>query len=109
MSKNLGIGVLGDVPDDRSIMDQKMQKTYGTGTMELYTRNNEAVGVLGPNDMGVRSKKDMYMQRTYNPYYSEKYGSNKVYYKEAFQCPYAKTSDNPYNKYSYDIARLPLN
>ena len=120
-----GIGVLGDMPSQRSVRDQQIQKMYG-GTMELY--NN-----VTPVDFGPRTNKDMYLQKTYNQFYhdpSEDYcpcmssGQNCPCLRlangypcmkktcpciEHFTCPYAKISDDPYNPYSYNTKRIPLN
>ena len=115
-----GIGVVGDNHPSRSVMDQKMQKIYGTGNIELY--NNI--------DFGPRSEKDMYMQRTYNLFYEDycpcmsmnvncpcvrlargrcmKNTCPCMLRQENYECPYAKITDDPYNKYSYDVKRLPL-
>jgi len=38
--QDLAIGVLGDMPQERSVKDQEMQSTFGQGTMELYQRGD---------------------------------------------------------------------
>ena len=122
--QNSGIGVLGEMPPQRSVKDQQMQKMYGDGTMELY---------VSPSDFGSRSKKDMYLQKTYNQFFhdpSEDYcpcmscGSACPCIRlalgqpcmrktcpclEHYTCPYAKISDDPYNPYSYNTKRIALN
>lgn len=105
------IGVLDYNAPVRSVMDQKMQNTYGIGTRELYSSENE--GVTG-QDFGVRTKKDMMLQAEFNPYYKgngesfqfrnvKRMSEARRYARDIQEgfysgsCPYASTTDNPYN------------
>jgi hypothetical protein len=94
------IGVLDPSPGARSIMDQKMQDMYGTGTKELYM-GNDAMGVLGPS-YGQRTAKDIAMQHMF--------GGDQKNVWDGSRENYTSFSgyENPYNPYSGVMKLAPL-
>lgn len=67
--QDLSIGVLGDMPQQRSSRDQEMQSTFGQGMMELYQRSDFESRLPNVNSRLPQVKNNQYPKR-------ENYGCN---------------------------------